>query len=71
MYIEDWEKLNINNKIQLSRTIFKNIYGSQAMYDIYLERRFIIDHEQLQFDKIYEWTSIGNPEEPDGYLLYN
>ena len=34
-----------------------------------MERIFIIKHEQLQFYKNSGWTSIGNPEEPDGYLL--
>ena len=44
-------------------------YGSIDLYDIYLERRFIIDHEQLQFDRNTGWTLIGNTEEPDGSLL--
>ena len=31
-------------------------------------KRFIIDHEQLQFDKTDGWTLIGLPEKEDGTL---
>ena len=67
-YIEDWEKLNINNKNQLSCTMFFEKYGSLALYDEDLEKIFIIDHEQLQFDKNAGWILIGIPEKPDGTL---
>ena len=43
-------------------------YGSLALYDVDLEKRFIIDHKQLQFDKTNEWTLIGLPEKEDGTL---
>ena len=31
-----------------------------------MEKIFIIDHKELQFDKNYGWTFIGIPEKPDG-----
>ena len=43
-------------------------YVSLDLYDEYLKKGFIIDHEQLQFDKNYGWTLIGIPEKPDGTL---
>ena len=60
MYIVDWEKLNIKNKRQLSRTTFLAKYGSLALYDIYTEKILFIDHKQLQFDKNSVWTLICN-----------
>ena len=44
-------------------------YGSLALYDEDLEKLFIIDHKQLQFDKNDGWTLIGIPEKPDGTLV--
>ena len=41
-------------------------YGSLALYDEDLEKRFIIDHEQLKFDKTDGWTLIEIPEKEDG-----
>ena len=32
------------------------------------KKEFIIDHEQLQFDKTDGWTWIGIPEKEDGTL---
>ena len=46
LYIENWENFNINNKRQLSCTIFLAKCGSLALYDEDLEKIFIIDHEQ-------------------------
>ena len=43
-------------------------YGSLALYDEDLEKRFIIDHEQLQFDKTDGWNLIGIPEKEYGTL---
>ena len=63
-YIEYWVKLNINNKSQLSCTMFFEKYGILALYDEDQEEIFIIDHEQLQFDKNSGWTLIGIPEKP-------
>ena len=51
-YIEDREKLNINNKTQLSCTMSLTKYSSLVLYYEYLEKRFIIDHEQLKFDQM-------------------
>ena len=68
MYIEEWEKSHIKNKSQVSKTMFLAKYGSLAPYDEDLEKIFIIDHEQLQFDKTDGWTLIGIPEKEDGTL---
>ena len=43
-------------------------YGSMDLYDEYMEKRFIIDHEQLKFDKNARWTLIGILEKPDGHF---
>ena len=53
LYIEYWEKLNINRKSQLSCTTFLEKCGGLALYDEDLEKIFINDHEQLEFDKKY------------------
>ena len=58
LYIEYWGKLNIKNKSQLSSTMFLARYGSLDQYDEYLEKIFIIDHEQLKLDKHTGWTFI-------------
>ena len=47
MYIEEWEKTHIKNKNQVSKTVFLPKYGSLALYDEDMGKRFIIDHEQL------------------------
>ena len=54
LYTEDWGKNNIKNKSQLSRTMFLAKYGSLDLYDEDLEKLFIIDHEQLQYDKMMD-----------------
>ena len=41
-------------------------YGSLGLYDEYLEKRFIIDHEQLKFDKNNVWDLFGIYNKPDG-----
>ena len=46
-------------------------YGSLAVYDEDLEKRFIINHEQLQFNKTDGWTLIGIPDKEDGTLSYH
>ena len=61
-------KLNIKNKSQLSRTMFLSKYGSMYLYDEDLEKRFIIDHEQLKFDRNYGWKLFGICNKPDGTL---
>ena len=43
--------MNIKNKSQLSCIMFLEKYGSLALYDEDLEKRIIIDHEKLEFDK--------------------
>ena len=61
-------KNHINNKIQVSKAMFLAKYGSLALYYEDLEKRFIIDHKQLEFDKTGEWTLIGIPEKEEGSL---
>ena len=43
-------------------------YVSLALYDKDLEKRFIIDHEQLKFDKNAGRTLIGITDKPEGTL---
>ena len=61
MYIEEWGKLYIKNKIQVSKSMFLAKYGSLALYDEYMKNIFTIDHKQLQYDKTDGWTLIGIP----------
>ena len=68
MYIEELGKTHTKNKSQVSKTMFLAKYGSLALYDVDLGKIFIIDHEQLQFDKTDGWTLIGLPEKEDGTL---
>ena len=46
--------------------MFLEKYGILALYDEDLEKRFIIDHKQLEFDKTDGWNLIGIPEKEDG-----
>ena len=66
MYIEDWGKLNIKNKSQLSCAVFVSKYGSLALYDEYMEKIFIIDHKQLHFDKNSGCNLSGSCDKHDG-----
>ena len=50
--------------IRIQTTIFCKKHGSLDLYDEDLEKRFIIDHEQLQYDKNSGWGLIGIPEKP-------
>ena len=59
---------HIKNKSQVSKTMFLEKYGSLDLYDEDLEKIFIIDHEQLQFDKTDGWTLIGITEKEDEIL---
>ena len=45
-------------------------YGSLDMYDKDMEKMFIIDHEQLQFDKNAGWSLIGISNKPDGFCMF-
>ena len=45
-------------------------YGSLTLYDEDKKKRFIIDHEHLEFDKTAGWDLIGIPEKEDGILSY-
>ena len=44
------------------KAVFLAKYGSLAIYDEDLKKIFIVDHEQLQFDKTDGWDLIGIPE---------
>ena len=50
------------------RTLFLGKYGSLALYYEYPGKRFIIDHEQLKFEKNDGEKLIGIPEKLDGSL---
>ena len=45
--------------------VFLATYGSMSLYVEDLEKRFIIEHEQLKFDKNDGWTLIEISEKPD------
>ena len=36
------------------------------LHDEYMEKSFVIDHKQLQFDKNYGWTLFVICDKPDG-----
>ena len=48
--------------------MFIEKYGSLDLYDEDTGKIFIIDHEQLKFDKTDGLTLIGIPEKGDGSL---
>ena len=48
--------------------MFLSKYGSLDLYDEDPQKIFIIDHEQLKFDKNAGWDLIGIPEKDDGTL---
>ena len=43
-------------------------YDDMSLYDEYMEKIFIIDQKQLQFDKNAGCNLIGISEKPDGTL---
>ena len=51
--------------------MFLEKYGSLDLYDEDIKKIFIIDHEQLQFNKTDGWNLIGMPEKEDGSLSYH
>ena len=59
-------KIAYQENTQLSCTIFLKKCGSLDLYDEDLDKRFIIGHKQLQFDKNSGWTLIEIPDKPDG-----
>ena len=60
--------MNIKNKSQVSKAMFLAKYSSLALYDEEQNKRFIIDHEKLQFNNTDGWTLIGIPEKEYGSL---
>ena len=51
-------KMYIKNKSQVSKSMFLAKYSSLTLYDEDQEKIFIIDHDQLQFDKTDGWNLI-------------
>ena len=58
--------MHIKNKSQVRKAMFLANDCSLALYDEDLEKWFIIDHEQIQFNKNDGWDLIGIPEKEDG-----
>ena len=58
--------MNIKIKSQVSKSMFLEKYFSLDLYDEDLKKRFIIDHEQLQYDQTDGCTLIGIPDKEDG-----
>ena len=48
------------------RTRFLGNYCGLALYNIYIEKRYTIDDEDLHFVKKCEYYLVGNPDNPDG-----
>ena len=61
-------KSNINNKSQLSRTIFLK-YGSLDLHDKDVKNIFKIDNDEIQFDKNNGWALIEIIDEPNGLMF--
>ena len=65
-FIEDWGKSLMKNPDQISRTRFLGEYDGLYLYDIDIERIYIIDYEKIHFVNKYGYALIGNPENPCG-----
>ena len=50
---------------QRSRTHCLEKYGGLSLYDVGIEKRYIIDDEDICFVNKYGYDSIGNPDHPD------
>ena len=48
--------------------MFLSKYFSLVLYGEYVKKIFIIDHEELQFDKNVGWTLLGINNEPNGLM---
>ena len=44
-------------------------YVSLNIYDEDVEKRFVIDHEELKFDKNYGWNLFGIYDQPNGLMF--
>ena len=51
--------------------MFFEKYGSLDLYHEDMKKIFIIEHEQLKFDKNYGWTLIGICNKPGGFMSYH
>ena len=54
-----------------SRTRFWGKCGVLSLHDIYLKKRYTIDHKEIFFVKKDKYTLIGNPDQPDGTSMYH
>ena len=57
---------------------FLEKYDGLFLYDIYINKIYIIDDEDIQFVNKYGYSLIGNPDHPDGtsnsheyFLIYD
>ena len=64
-YIQYWENPNEKHD-QGYCTRFLENYCGLSLYDIYIEKRYTIDNEDLHFVKKDGYYLIGNPDNPDG-----
>ena len=51
--------------------MFLGKYVSLALYDEDVKKRFIIDNEELQFDKKCGWNLIGILDKPNGSMSHH
>ena len=65
-YIEGCGKLLMNKNYRRNGTCFLAKYGGLSLYDIYFEKRYSIDDEDVYFLKGGGYSFIGNPDHPYG-----
>ena len=65
-YIEDWEKLLMKKNCQITCTHLLEKYGGLSLYDIYFEKIYSIDDDDIPIVKGYRYALIGNPYHPYG-----
>ena len=70
-YIGDLGESLIKNKYQRTRTRFLDKYGRLFLYDIYFEKIYSIDDEDIHFVKLEGCALIGDPDNPDGTSTYH
>ena len=70
-YIEDWREIYMKKNDQRYRTCFLSKYGGISLYNIDLNKIYIIDHKYILFLKKYRYDLIGNPDNPDRTSMYH
>ena len=58
-----------NDKRTRTRLLAK--YGGTSLYNIFFEKIYSIDDEDIHFVKGYGYAFIGNPYHPDGTSNYH